>query len=77
MLHKKPFNVVQCCIVAAVMSLSLASLAHATDSRIELKTETKTKSSNAQPETHQPQQATPSKPASETEPVDGDETALA
>lgn len=80
---KKSLSTAQYCIAAAVMSLSFMSLAQATDSHIETNTPAKSpapatiRNTDAQPGSHQPQQATPSQPASETEPVDGDDTALA
>lgn len=74
MLHKKLFNVVQSCLIAAVLSLGFASLTQATDSRIEIEPDSKPQ--NSQPDPHQPQQAVPAQPSSETEPADGDETAL-
>lgn len=75
MLHKKSFSVVvQSCLFGA-LSLCFMPLAQATDSRIEIKTDTKPQ--NTKPDTRQPQQATPSQPSSGTEPVDGDDTALA
>lgn len=73
MLHKELFNVVQSCLIAAILSLGFASLSQATDSRIEIKTDNKPQ--NSQPDAHQPPQAVP-QPSSGTEPVDGDETAL-
>lgn len=75
MLHKKSFNAVQCCIAAALIALNSLSLAQAADSRIESIPPT-IRDTDAQPDSHQPQQAVPAQPASGTEPVDGDETAL-
>lgn len=79
MLHKKLFNMMPSRFLAALLtattlSLGLAAFAQAADSRIDVKPDSKPQ--YTQPES-QPSQPAPSQPSSGTEPVDGDDTALA